>query len=142
MDRLLPQATATSAPFWDGLRREEIRVQQCADCGNFVFYPRSNCSHCLSDRLEWRRVSGRGTVHSFSISRVPTLIEFRDRVPQLLAVIELTEGVRINSVLVGTPPEDIAIGMSVEPVFAHGAEGEPTLLHFTPAAQGQNRGAE
>ena len=71
-------------------------------------------------------------VYTFSISRVPTLAEFADEVPQLLAVIELAEGVRINSLLVGVEPETVWVGMSVRPVFVDIADQEVTLLRFTP----------
>lgn len=137
--KLLPVPTRTSAPFWEGLRRHEVLIQRCADCGQWVFYPRSNCSCCLSGNLEWEPVSGNGTIYSFSIARVATLAEFADQVPQLLIVVELDEGVRVNSVLVGAVPESISIGMPVRPVFVAGADDEPTLLHFTPA-QGARQG--
>ena len=132
-NRILPVPTATSAPFWEGLRAHEIHIQQCADCGHWVFYPRSNCSACLSDRLECRVVSGAGAVYTFSIARVPTLVEFKAETPQLLVVVELDEGIRVNSVLVDVAPEDIRVGMRVRPVFVDVPDSEATLLHFAPA---------
>jgi uncharacterized OB-fold protein len=131
----LPVPTATSAPFWEGLRLHEVRLQHCVDCDGWVFYPRSNCSHCLSQDLIWQVVSGRGKLYTFTIARVPTLAEFKADMPQLLAVVELKEGVRINTVLEGIAPEDIRVGMPVVPQFVD-IEGEPvTLLHFTPAVE-------
>ena len=52
----------------------------------------------------WRQVSGQGTLYTFTVARVPTLPEFSDEMPQLLAVVELDEGVHINTTLVGVDP--------------------------------------
>jgi uncharacterized OB-fold protein len=86
---------------------------------------------CLSDELDWREVSGAGTVYTFTIARQPTAPPFADDVPQRLAVVELDEGVRLTTTLVDVAPEAIHIGMRVEPVFDHGADGV-TLLRFRP----------
>lgn len=128
----LPVPTHISRPHWDALRQHKLLIQRCRSCQGWVFYPRSHCSHCLSPELDWVEVSGAGMVYTFSISRVPTLAEFADEVPQLLAVIELAEGVRINSLLVGVEPETVWVGMSVRPVFVDIADQEVTLLRFTP----------
>ena len=46
-----PVPTPTSRPFWDGLAAEEVRIQRCDDCGGWVFYPRSRCSHSRISKL-------------------------------------------------------------------------------------------
>ena len=58
LEKPLPLPTPVTRPFWEGLAEGRICVQRCRDCDQWVFYPRSHCSHCLSDRLEWREVSG------------------------------------------------------------------------------------
>ena len=133
MAKPVPHATETSRPFWEGLRTGEVRIQRCTDCEAWVFYPRSNCPRCLSSALEWRTVSGRGQLHTFTISRVPTVAMFADEVPQRLAVVELEEGVRLTSTLVEVADEDIQIGMSLEPVFETIKGGEGALLRYRPA---------
>lgn len=127
-----PVPTATSRPFWDALRAERVDLQHCADCGTWVYYPRARCPHCLSDRLLWEQVSGDGTVFTFSVAPQPTAPPFADEVPQLLAMVELTEGVRVSTTLVDVAPDAISIGMRVQPVFDHGDDGI-TLLRFRPA---------
>ena len=129
----LPLATPTTAPFWEGLRRGELRLQRCAQCGTWVFYPRSNCPGCLSPELPWHTVAGTGRLHSFTIARVPTAPFFADEVPQLLALVELDEGVRVPSTLVGVAESEIAIGMRLAPVFERTGGGESVLLRFTKA---------
>lgn len=127
-----PVPTATSQPFWAALREERIDLQQCDECGTWVYYPRARCSHCLSDRLTWRTVDGAGTVFTYTVAPQPTAPPFADDVPQLLAMVELAEGVRLSTTLVDVAPDAIAIGMPVQPVFDHGDDGT-TLLRFRPA---------
>lgn len=129
----LPRATPISAPFWEGLRREEVRLQRCRDCLRFVFYPRSNCPGCLSPALDWQTVAGTGRLHTFTVARLPTAPFFADEVPQRLAIVELDEGVHIPSTLVGVEDDEIVIGMRVSPVFERTAGGEGVLLRFTKA---------
>ncbi len=129
----LPVPTPTSRPYWDGLRAHELRMQRCRACGKLVFYPRSNCSFCLSADLEWRRITGNGTVYTFTIARRATAPQFEDEVPQKIAVVELDEGPRITTTLVNVAPEAITIGMRVRPVFDDVPGAGVTLLRYEPA---------
>ncbi len=129
----LPHPTETSRPFWDGLKEHRVRLQQCEDCGHWIFFPRAHCPACASRRLAWRDVSGEGTLYTFTVARVPTLPEFTDEMPQLLAVVQLDEGPHLNTTLVGVAPEAVRIGDRVRPVFDE-RPGEATLLRYTPVA--------
>jgi hypothetical protein len=124
-----PQPTPVSQPFWDALREERVELQHCEDCDRWVYYPRSRCPACLSDRLTWTVVEGLGTVYTFTVAQQPTAPPFADEVPQLLAIVELAEGVRMSTTLVDVDPAAIAIGMPVVAVFDHGDDGV-TLLRF------------
>lgn len=128
----LPRPTEISAPYWDGLKAHEVRIQQC-DRGHSLFFPRTHCPQCGSRALTWQKVSGEGSIYSFTIARIPTMPEFTDEMPQALAVVELKEGVRINTTIVGVDPETLKVGMAVRPVFDE-RPGEATLLRFTDAA--------
>lgn len=90
------------------------------------------CPHCLSAQISWHDVDGAGTVFSFTVAPQPTAPPFADEVPQLLAIVELREGVRVSTTLVDVAPDAIRIGLPVFPVFDHGADGM-TLLRFRPA---------
>ena len=129
----MPIATYISAPFWDGLKAGKILMQHCGACQKWTFYPRRHCSHCLSDQVEFREVSGEGTLYTYTVARIPTLPEFAGLEPQLLAVVELDEGVRVNTTLVGLQESDIEIGMRVKPVRARVSEDGTVLLRFTGA---------
>lgn len=128
-----PRPTPTSKPFWDALRAERVDLQRCDDCGRWVHYPRSRCPNCMSPRLSWHTVDGSAHVYSFSTARQPTAPPFADEVPQIIAVVELLEGVRVTTTLVDVRPEDVRVGMAVAPVFDHGDDGI-TLLRYRPAA--------
>jgi uncharacterized OB-fold protein len=59
---------------------------------------------------KWSKVSGEGTLYSFTVARIPTMPEFTDEMPQALAVVELREGVRINTTMVGVDPDALEGG--------------------------------
>lgn len=128
----LPHPTEISAPYWEGLKAHEVRIQQC-DRGHSLFFPRTHCPTCGSRSLKWSKVSGEGTLYSFTVARIPTMPEFTDEMPQALAVVELREGVRINTTMVGVAPEALKVGMEVRAVFDE-RPGEVTLLRFTAHA--------
>ena len=133
-----PVPTPVSQPFWDALREERVALQRCDACGRWVYYPRSRCPACLSDRLTWTPVDGLGTVYTFTVAEQPTAPPFADEVPQLLAIVELTEGVRLSTTLVDVEPDAIRVGLPVAPVFDHAADHDDddgdgiTLLRFCP----------
>jgi len=126
-----PHPIDVTRPFWDGLATDQVRLQRCRECTSWVFYPRPRCSTCLSDALDWHTVPGHGTVYSYTIARQATHPAFVAEVPQLLAIVELDEGVRITTTLVDVEPDDIHVGLPVRAVFDHGDDGI-TLLRFCP----------
>lgn len=130
----MPQATKISAPFWQALNDNQVKIQQCNSCDGWTFFPRNHCSHCLSHDLDWKEVSGEGTLYSYTLTRIPTMPEFADEMPQALAVVELTQGVRVNTTLIDVAEEDIKIGMPVKAVFDKVSKDGETLLRFTSAS--------
>ena len=127
-----PVPTPTSQPFWDALRDERIVMQRCDACQGWVHYPRTRCSHCLSDRLAWHELAGTGTVYTFSVARQPTMAQFVDETPQVIAVVELDGGPRVTTNIVDVDADEVAVGQRVRPKFDHGDDGI-TLLRFVPA---------
>ncbi|WP_248915454.1 OB-fold domain-containing protein [Pseudomonas moorei] len=127
----MPVATQISAPFWEGLKARRLLIQQCNACANWNFYPRRHCPVCLEHDLSWREVDGAATLYSYTVTRIATLPDFIDEMPQKLAVVELAEGVRINTNLVGLDEGEIEIGMPLQPVFAEVDAKGNRLLRFT-----------
>ena len=127
----VPEPSSVSAPFWEGLKAGELRLQRCTACSRYVFYPRSVCPHCLSDRLEWQTASGRGRVYSFTIIRRAMNPAFAADVPYVFAIVELDEGPRVTTNLINCAPEDTRIGMPVR-AACDSVTSEIALLKFEP----------
>jgi uncharacterized protein len=127
----LPQVSTEMAPFFGAAHRHELVVQRCRGCGAFRFPARDRCSSCLSREAEWTRVSGRGTVFSYAVMHQVYHPGFADEVPYAVVVIQLEEGARMLSNVVGCPTHEIAIGMPVEVVFED-VSPEITLPKFRP----------
>jgi uncharacterized protein len=104
-----------TAPFWVATKDQQLRYQKCDDCGTVVWHPRAHCTGCTGGRLSWHTASGRGTVYTFSVVRQSYHPFFRTRVPYAVAWIDLEEGPRLLSNVVGVddPTTDIACGQSV-----------------------------
>ena len=113
----IPVPTRETQPYWEGCKQHELRIQKCAACGHYQFYPRLYCTACMSDRVEWVRASGRGKVLSFTIAYRPVTQAFAADVPYAVALITLDEGPQLMSNVVGCPPEKVQIGMPVEVTF-------------------------
>ena len=97
----LPIPDPVTQPFWDSLKAHAIQLQRCGSCQQFVFYPRAVCPTCLSDDLVWTHVSGRGVIHAFTIPyrHAPE--------PYVVVLVELEEGPRMLSNLVGVEPRTL-----------------------------------
>ncbi len=106
---------ADSRAFWVATRNKALTYQQCRDCGNVVFYPRGHCTACLGNDLAWKRSAGFGTVYTYSVVRQSYHPFFRTLVPYAVAWVDLDEGPRLVSNIVGVedPQEDVKIGMRV-----------------------------
>lgn len=127
----LPQPTPEMAPFWEAARQHRLVVQRCRGCGRYRFPARDQCSQCLAREAEWVPVSGRGTVFSYAVMHQVYHPGFAGEVPYALVVIELEEGARLLSNLVGCPVEEVRVGMPVEVVFED-VSPEVTLPKFRP----------
>ena len=114
MDRPLPEPNSETAFFWEAAQKGELHILRCNACGTYVHLPRPACRNCQSTDLAPARVSGRGVVHSFTVTHFP-LPGFEP--PFAVALIELEEGVRLASNVVDVPPEEMAVGIPVEVTF-------------------------
>jgi len=117
---IAPTVTPDTQPFWDGCARGELLLQRCSDCATLRHPPSPICPHCRSARAEWIPAGGRGTVYTFTIVRQALGKGWEPLVPYVVAVIDLAEGPRILSNIVGIAPEAVMIGMPVELVFEDG----------------------
>jgi len=128
----LPRPTAASLPFWEAAKRHELQIQRCSSCGAHIFYPREVCPECLSSDLNWMKVSGKGTVYSYTIAQAPTHPAFAEDIPYVIAIVELAEGPRLTTNITGCQPEEVRVGMPVVATFDD-VTLEMTLVKFRPA---------
>jgi hypothetical protein len=128
----LPRIDEESRGWWEALGRHELVLQRCRACGTTRFPPRAVCPRCLSSDVEWRRASGRGVVYSFTVTHQNQAPGFREELPYVLAVVELDEGVRMMTNVVGCAPDDVRVGMPVVIEYVD-VTPEITLPKFRPA---------
>lgn len=125
MTQGLPQPfpNPDSAPYWDGARNERLMIRSCKACGQKHFMPRYLCPHCWSTELDWVQASGRATVHSFSIIRRAPAAVFAPNVPYVVALVDLEEGPRMMSNIVGDGALEVRIGEAVRVCFEDRGDG-------------------
>lgn len=128
----IPAVTPEMQPFFAAAKRHELCVQRCTQCGTHRFPARAICSACLSTQAEWVRVSGTGSVFSFNVMHQVYHPGFAAEVPYAVVIVQLAEGAKMVSNLVGVAPQDIRIGMPVRVVFEDITD-EVTLPKFAPA---------
>lgn len=128
MDLPEPIRNADSQHYWDEMQQGRLVLQTCKACGNISFMPRHMCPSCWSPERDWTQASGRGTVHSYTIVRRASSPAFADRLPYVVALIDLEEGPRMPAALVGDGALEVAIGDAVSLTFE--ARGDQQLAVF------------
>jgi len=110
-----PACDEETRPFWEGCGRHELVLQRCRDCGAVQHRPRAACVSCRSDAIEYVGASGRGKVHTFTVTQQNQAPAFRTALPYVLAYVELDEGPRLLSNVVGVddPATDVQVGQRV-----------------------------
>jgi hypothetical protein len=108
-----------------------LELQRCNACGAFRHPPSPICQNCLSDQHEWVPASGRGSLYTYAVVRQALGRGWEEKVPYIVAVIELDEGPRFLSNLIDVEPEAVQIGMPLEVTYAERADAPPLPL-FRP----------
>ena len=131
--RPVPEPDEWSKPFFDATLDGVLLLQRCAACGRWMWPVRARCIDCLADALVWEAASGRGTLYSFTIVHQLVHPGFKDEMPYNLALVDLDEGVRIHTSIIGVPTEGLRLGMPVSVVFVKGSDAMSVPM-FEPAA--------
>ncbi len=114
--RPAPVPDPESAPYWSAGLEGRLVVQRCTACGRHQLYARAHCLSCRSP-VEWVEASGRGTVYSFTVIRQNPSRSFRHMIPFVVALVDLVEGPRLMTNIVGCSPEEVIVGASVRVTF-------------------------
>jgi hypothetical protein len=112
----LPVASAESQPFWEGCRQHKLLVQRCEQCHGYWFPPATLCPHCLSPKWAWTEASGGGKVYTFVVFQRAYHPGFKGEIPYCVALIQLDEGPRMLSNVVGDP-KDVQCDARVQVLF-------------------------
>ena len=119
----LPLPDATTQPWWDAVAEGRLLVVRCASCGEAHFYPRPFCPRCGADDVSWEEASGDATLYTWSVVHRNDLPPFRDKVPYVAAVVDLAEGPRMMTTVVGAEPSSLEVGMALRVDFEELGEG-------------------
>ena len=125
----LPTITDETRPFWDGAREGRLTMQRCRSCGHIRFPINFVCSQCLSYETEWVDLSGRGEVFAYVVFHQLYNKAFKEDIPYNVALVQLEEGPRMYSNVVGCDNDDVAVGDKLEAVFVP-VTAEVTLPKF------------
>lgn len=129
--RPIPVADETSAPFYEGAKRHELVLARCGRCGQWRLPSREHCPDCWSTDVRYETASGRGVLYSFAVMHQQLVPGFEDLIPYHFAIVELDEGPRLVTSIVGCPVEALRVGMPVEATYDDVSE-ETTLIRFRP----------
>jgi len=127
----VPRPSPESAHYWKAAREHRLEIQRCDACGQFWFPPSQSCPHCLASNFTWTPVSGRGKVFSFVTYHRVYHPAFAKEVPYVVALVELDEGPRLLTNIVGLLPEQVVCDMPVQVTFDDYDEGV-AVPKFTP----------
>jgi uncharacterized OB-fold protein len=115
--RVLPAVLPETKPFWTGGEVGELRFWKCDDCGYIQHPPSPRCPRCLSKNLSVTVVSGRATVHTFTVNHQPWYPNLDPPYVVAIVTIEEQDDVRLTTNIVNCAPEDVSIGMPVQVTF-------------------------
>jgi uncharacterized OB-fold protein len=125
----LPVITPLNEPFWRAAREHELHLQRCERCGALVWPISVVCQACWSRSLAWTRLSGRGRLSSWIVYHRAFHPAFADDVPYHVAEVELEEGPRLVSSIVGTEVDRFRHHMPLDAVFDDVTDAV-TLIRF------------
>jgi uncharacterized OB-fold protein/acyl dehydratase len=98
--------------FWQGAAVGELRIQRCGACGALRHPPGPACLSCgATEKQEFQVAAGTGTIYSYVVHRHPPVPG--KQLPIVIALVELTEGVRMLGELHGVSPDQVSIGAPV-----------------------------
>jgi hypothetical protein len=126
-----PAVNPETRQFWAATAEGRLLLKRCLDCGSVIWYPRAICPECASLRTEWFQASGRGRVYSYTLNHRGQ-DAYSDAGPYVLAYVELDEGPRMMTNIVGADVAGVTVGMRVEVVFHDTGDGT-ALPRFRPA---------
>ena len=108
-----PNVYIDTTPFWNAVKEGKLMLQYCPETKQFQHYPRPVSVYTGKKNLEWREVSGNGTIYACTVIRIPGP-GLEGRLPLCVATVDLDEGVRFIGNVLNCAPEKLKIGARVK----------------------------
>lgn len=137
VDKPVPQPRAEARPFWEGANRSELWIQRCDTTGRAFFYPRTYSPFVTGGSVSWFRASGRARLFSYIIDHRPP--PGFGPGPHVIAVVELEEGPRMMTNLVGVEPDPDQLELDMPLTVQFEKRGDWAVPVFGPAGDGEGR---
>lgn len=128
----LPTISDFNRPYWDATRNRQLKLQRCEECRMYWAPAGPVCPHCFSERYEWAQMSGKGSISSWVVFHKLYIPSFEGELPYNVAFVQLEEGPRIISNIVGAENSGLRIGMPVKVTFEQLTD-DVVLPKFCPA---------
>jgi len=124
----MPEQRDAGKNYWLSAGKKELLLPQCQECRQVFWYPRPHCPSCGSAKVGWTRSGGKGVIHTFTVVRQSSDAYFSALIPYVVAMVDLDEGPRIMTNIVGAGAADARIGMRVRVQYeVHGEIGIPVF---------------
>lgn len=127
----VPTPDEASRPFFEGAREHRLMIQKCSSCGAVMWPVKTRCDNCLQATVTWVQASGKATLYSFTLMHQLLHPGFASEIPYTIAQVDLAEGLRILTNVVGCRNDELVIGMPLKVTFED-LSSEVTLPKFRP----------
>jgi uncharacterized OB-fold protein len=134
----LPVITPMNRPYWEAARQHELKMPRCKECGKIIWPIAPRCQECWSTNYEWVHLSGRGTLSSWVVYHQAFHPGYVDELPYHVAEVDLEEGPRLVTHIVGADVKDLKYKMPVEVCFDD-VTPEITLPKFRPVKRDEGQ---
>ncbi|GGZ25560.1 hypothetical protein GCM10010387_18880 [Streptomyces inusitatus] len=129
-----PEADDFTRPFWDAAREGRLLLRRCRGCSAAHHYPREFCPYCWSEDVRWETASGRAALYTWSVVHRNDVPPFDARTPYVAAVVDLAEGPRVMTEVVGCAAGELRVGMALTVAF-RAEEGGFAVPVFRPTGR-------
>jgi uncharacterized OB-fold protein len=104
-------------PYWDGLKKGEVRCQRCEKCGRWTWPAEWRCPACGSWDFHWEAVEAQGEIYAWERTHYPFSKNFKDLLPYVTVLVALPAAgdIRMVGLLLGAEKQNIKIGLKVTP---------------------------
>jgi uncharacterized OB-fold protein len=130
-----PLVDADSIQFWEAADRGELRLCHCTACGTYLQPPLERCKRCGAG-THFVPAAGTGTIYSFIVVHHPSVPAFADKVPYVLAIVELDEGIRLPGLLLDETGPGVAVAQPVQAEIIEIAGAPHAAVAFRRAPTG------